>query len=282
MLGRLPPELLIHIFELALPPIETVSEYDKRERTLTSLSLVSRQYRDIAQLLLWRIFRPKKDHLHLSASFPRLSAYQGSASSGNILPEPQSPFTTCDHYNPTTARRELVELVGLGSQLDMLQVALQMYRNFPSDLPDSDVPVLLAFSLDWTGFLSIAHVSRFQHFQLDAWEDSRYKVPARSQRLEKDLRQLVDAVANLEQIKSLSLPFQFHPSSSSFLRPDQHTIRDNLLSTCTSRKVDVIWRMNSEKPVDDETVSKDFWRYAKELKRQKAVDTEGSSASGSA
>ncbi|GAA5866652.1 hypothetical protein JCM8547_002710 [Rhodosporidiobolus lusitaniae] len=80
MPATLPSELLLAIFELALPSIETVSKYDEREKLLHSLCLVSRQFRDIAQPLLRRIFRPKENQLHLAASFPCLSACTSNTS----------------------------------------------------------------------------------------------------------------------------------------------------------------------------------------------------------
>ncbi|GAA5866722.1 hypothetical protein JCM8547_002737 [Rhodosporidiobolus lusitaniae] len=51
----LPSDLLLAIFELALPSIET--------------------FLAIAQPLLWRVFRPKSNKSHLAASFPRLAKH---------------------------------------------------------------------------------------------------------------------------------------------------------------------------------------------------------------
>ncbi|GAA5859753.1 hypothetical protein JCM8547_007012 [Rhodosporidiobolus lusitaniae] len=121
----------------------------------------------------------------------------------------------------------------------------------------------------------LSTVSRFQHFHLDAWQDSDYDRPFKYLTPKEALQKLVKAVAHDAHMRSLSLPSQLHPSFSSSLEPDQHSTRDDLLSTFTSRKVNVIWRLDSKKPVDDEGVSRDFWTYAKELKRRKVIEAEG-------
>ncbi|GAA5914050.1 hypothetical protein JCM6882_001833 [Rhodosporidiobolus microsporus] len=54
MLDRLPPELLDHILELAVPPASTLNEAKPREETLRQCSLVSQAVRERAQALLWR------------------------------------------------------------------------------------------------------------------------------------------------------------------------------------------------------------------------------------
>ncbi|GAA5866681.1 hypothetical protein JCM8547_002722 [Rhodosporidiobolus lusitaniae] len=206
----LPSEFLLAIFEFALPSAETVSEYNEREKTLTSLCLVSRQFCEIAQPLIWRIFRPRRT----TFASPRL-----------LLASPQI----------STGQTSLVEPIGLNNQLDMMQVGIWTSRSSSSDLPDRDVPVLLAFALNWTEYLLTAHVARFRHFQLDAWETR-----AMSGR------------------KPISKP----PSrlSAGSVEPSPN------MRTC---------RLDSKKPVDDEAVSKEFWACAKELKREEALEAEG-------
>ncbi|GAA5871366.1 hypothetical protein JCM8547_002647 [Rhodosporidiobolus lusitaniae] len=171
----------------------------------------------------------------------------------------------------------LVEPASLANQLDMMQVVIGRIEGFPADLLKRDVPVLLTFSLAWADELSTCR--RFQHFHLMAWEDSDYFSSCKPTEL---LQKLVEIIASHTQIKSLSLPYQLHSSSSSSLHPDQHSTRDDLLSTCASRGLDIIWRLGSKKPVDDEAVSRDFWRYAKELKRKKAMQAEGGGGNGNA
>ncbi|GAA5859794.1 hypothetical protein JCM8547_007031 [Rhodosporidiobolus lusitaniae] len=326
----LPSKLLLAIFELAIPSIRTVSECEQRQKTFLNLCLVSCRFHDIAQPLLWRIFRPKEDKLHVAASFPRLAkhiyvfeprekirharaifkavehmpqlvdfrltgytevskpkfhtishlehlflddmqiasfasvVFRNLAtftfhnvwpfrnSEGVLLPAASFPnlkdlFSTSQDYNSSTRKTSMVEPVGLGNQLDMMRVVLWRLGCGPSDLLDRDVPVLLTFGRTWPGELSSE--SHFEHFQLDAWRDS-----------------------DLEQLSSA------HPKPREALRkpaPDQHTLRDNLLSTCAARKIDIIWRLNSKDYVDDLGVSKEFWRCAKVLKRKKALEAEG-------
>ncbi|GAA5866654.1 hypothetical protein JCM8547_002711 [Rhodosporidiobolus lusitaniae] len=80
-------------------------------------------------------------------------------------------------------------------------------------------------------------------------------------------------------MRSLRLSSQLHPSSP-LLKSGLVTIRDDPLGTCASRKINIIWRMNSKEPVHDIGVSKEFWAYAKELKRKKAIEAEGGAGGG--
>ncbi|GAA5859721.1 hypothetical protein JCM8547_006999 [Rhodosporidiobolus lusitaniae] len=201
-------------------------------------------FRDLVPLTMHDLYFPMNNTaVHLPSScFPSLEAL----------------YTTCEQYNNLTGQMSLVEPAALGNQLDLLQVSLKTHQVFPSDLPDRDVPVLLAFSLEWINFLLMADVSWFRHFQLNAWAQSRYDDPWQFHAHKLALQQLREAVAAHAHLKSLSFPCLLHPSSSSSLESDQHSIRDDLLTTCASRNVDIIWRLNSKKPVDDEAVSKDF------------------------
>ncbi|GAA5866716.1 hypothetical protein JCM8547_002734 [Rhodosporidiobolus lusitaniae] len=353
----LPSELLLEIFELALPSSETVSESAEREKTLFSLCLVSHQFRDIAQPLLWRIFRPEKNHLHLAASSPRLFAHvrvfqpkyfvtsfpplvkaasqmshlvafhcAGNAdisetqlrqlkdvqhlhlhnvvapsfssvvfrnlvslavhglprpvgSTAALLPSWSLPslkalYTTCEHYNGSTGRTELVEPIGLGDQLDMLQVFVLSYRTFPSDLPDRDTTVLVVVADYCIEYGSFSAVSRFQHFQLNAWNEAKEAGRSNRRRTPKQtLQQLLQTVASHAYMRSLSLPSRLHTSSP--LESELAATRDDLLTTCVSRGIDIIWRLESKEPDDDKGVSRDFWRYAKGLKKKKALEAEG-------
>lgn len=55
MLSSLPPELLHQIIESTVPRTFHTKTYDDRQRTLCSISLVSKQFRAIAQPLLHEI-----------------------------------------------------------------------------------------------------------------------------------------------------------------------------------------------------------------------------------
>ncbi|GAA5859756.1 hypothetical protein JCM8547_007013 [Rhodosporidiobolus lusitaniae] len=93
----LPAELLFHIVDLSLAPDETVSAYGERQTTLTSFCLVSHQFRDIAQLLLWRIFRPKSNNLALAASFPCLAKHIGVFEPREVKWSDQAIFKAVKH-----------------------------------------------------------------------------------------------------------------------------------------------------------------------------------------
>ncbi|GAA5866721.1 hypothetical protein JCM8547_002736 [Rhodosporidiobolus lusitaniae] len=123
----------------------------------------------------------------------------------------------------------------------MMQVAIWMRESFPSDLLNRGVPILLAFSMG--GVDELPAVSHFQHFLLEAWRDSDDEHLLTFCKPKEALQKLVEAVANHAQINSLSLPSQLHPSSIASLAPDQHSIRDDLLTTCSLHNVHVIWRL---------------------------------------
>ena len=55
MLSSLPPELLHQIIESTVPHSFHTTTYDDRQRTLSSLSLVSKRFRAIAQPLLYEV-----------------------------------------------------------------------------------------------------------------------------------------------------------------------------------------------------------------------------------
>ncbi|GAA5855777.1 hypothetical protein JCM8547_000352 [Rhodosporidiobolus lusitaniae] len=59
MLDRLPVELLLDILELTLPPETAYSAYRERQNVLHDYSRVSKAVCQVAQPLLWRVFRPK-------------------------------------------------------------------------------------------------------------------------------------------------------------------------------------------------------------------------------
>ncbi|GAA5859774.1 hypothetical protein JCM8547_007021 [Rhodosporidiobolus lusitaniae] len=319
----LPVELLFHIVDLALSPDETISEYGECEKLLTSLFLVSRQLRDIAQSLLFRIFRLELNHLvllhypllakhvyilspkedvkdlgylaemvqylpnltevrlrgcksiltaqlsvlieHLSLSNSTTSSFSSvvfhnlvSLTIHNVgrighrsaylfpcaaFPSLEAVYTTSSNLSFIHGR-EFIEPRGLKKgQLDMLQVHIEQNEFFPSDLLQRGTPVLLTLDLRFAIALGGG-------------------------------TPLIEHVEASVTLKSLSLPSQFHPSSH-LLQTELVPFRDKIFATCASRKIDIIWRLDSKEPVDDEAVSRDFWRYAKELKRKKTGEAEG-------
>ncbi|GAA5900470.1 uncharacterized protein JCM6883_002854 [Sporobolomyces salmoneus] len=69
MLSSLPPELLRDIIESSVPRTYHSTSYDDRQATLRSRSLVSRQFREIAQPLLFEVVHIVSDpQLNLLAS----------------------------------------------------------------------------------------------------------------------------------------------------------------------------------------------------------------------
>jgi hypothetical protein len=94
-----------------------------------------------------------------------------------------------------------------------------------------------------------------------------------------DLERLSIHIKSSKIIKSLSLPASFQNPSSLDAPPP--AARQSLLDTCIAKKVDIVWRPFAKSSEDDRGVSRDFWEYAKELKRKKQIEAVGASASRS-
>lgn len=77
------------------------------------------------------------------------------------------------------------------------------------------------------------------------------------------------------QLETLSLPSQLHSTRPppAFAQP-----QIDLLGLCLRRRIRVLWRLDSKVPADDYGVDREFWEYAKGLKRQKEI--EGAEKSG--
>lgn len=91
---------------------------------------------------------------------------------------------------------------------------------------------------------------------------------------------MLDFVKKSETIKSLSLPLTLSPSST--LLRLATSARDEIIQLCHKRGIDLIWRPYSVSREDDIAVSRDFWAYAKGLKRRsKELETEEASIGGS-
>jgi hypothetical protein len=64
------------------------------------------------------------------------------------------------------------------------------------------------------------------------------------------------------------------------LSSGQNDERLLLLRVCEDKKVDIIWRYEAKTAADDVGVSKDFWEYAKELKKKKQLEAAAEVNSG--
>jgi hypothetical protein len=139
-------------------------------------------------------------------------------------------------------------------------------------------PVLLSFDFLDGAYLYEHPFISYEHFLLIAPHEST----ASSTELPVVLflKVLVGSLRLHEHIRSLSLPSFLSPSSP--LSPALAGVRGDLLSVCRARNIDIVWRYNSKRAEDDIAVSKDFWEYAKELKRKKErVEAEGASLGAS-
>jgi hypothetical protein len=147
-------------------------------------------------------------------------------------------------------------------QLDMLQVA----RRCPPVTGSRLYPVLL--TVDLTDFYSnTGALPLFEHFFLCTWS-------GRQDDADQGLLCLASFI-DRSSLASLSLPAKLLPSSTlpnslPPLSPAVATARDVLLRACEGSGVDVIWRRDCFEPEDDRGLSRDFWEYAKELRRKRA------------
>jgi hypothetical protein len=121
--------------------------------------------------------------------------------------------------------------------------------------------------------LAVRPEPQIQHLQYPATSHSR-----------KDADNVFDLSFYVEDspyLRSLCLPSALSRSHPD--RPGLDRGRDQLLEACRVRNVDIIWRPYANKPEDDFGISKEFWGYAKEVKRKNREQTEaeGGRASGS-
>lgn len=68
-------------------------------------------------------------------------------------------------------------------------------------------------------------------------------------------------------IESVSPPIALHPSQH--LLPIVRTARNALLAACEARGVEILWRLYAPMEREDIAFSRDYWEYAKELKRKR-------------
>jgi hypothetical protein len=215
-------------------------------------------FKDLVSLTLYNVTstRNTKNALFPAASFPSLRAVyvQGST----------------DWW---TGRRTFVEPTGLRQgQLDFMQVHVSDKGIFPPDLHNRGAPILLSLPLSSSHTLNSPALGQFEHFLflLDPFANDY------STRLSLlDLRLFVQSQTSIE---SISLPSTFSPSSPASSGVASH--RDAVLLACASRKIDVVWRLHSKKSADDVGISRDFWEYAKGLKKKKQLEAVAVGSSG--
>ncbi|GAA5873754.1 hypothetical protein JCM8547_005940 [Rhodosporidiobolus lusitaniae] len=75
MLDRRPVELLLDILELTLPHESAYSAYRERQNLLLEDCRVCKAVCRVAQRLLWRVFRPKKNLVWSLQSSPHLAKH---------------------------------------------------------------------------------------------------------------------------------------------------------------------------------------------------------------
>jgi hypothetical protein len=127
-------------------------------------------------------------------------------------------------------------------------------------------PVLL--TVDLTDFYhDTSSLRLFQHLFLCTWS-------GRQDDADHGLLRLASFIDTSSGLASLSLPAKLLPSSTlpeslPPLSPAVAAARDVLLRACDGSGVDVVWRRSCFEPEDDRGVSRDFWEYAKELKRKR-------------
>ncbi|GAA6036080.1 hypothetical protein JCM8097_006603 [Rhodosporidiobolus ruineniae] len=180
-----------------------------------------------------------------------------------------SAFPHLRAFYTEASPEDVVDLQAL-VELDMLQIRVHWGKPAVSSngLP---YPVLVSFDLGQVDGHSFTDYRNFSHFQLDSSlhkDTSGSDGGLTSHHLE--MSALTNFVKNASSLLSFSLPLEFHPSTS--LPPDRRYLRYQLIKALEDRNVKIIWRLNSREAADDVEVSREFWRYAKELKARKALE----------
>ncbi|GAA5871352.1 hypothetical protein JCM8547_002643 [Rhodosporidiobolus lusitaniae] len=289
----LPVELLFHIVDLALSPDESVSEYGECEKLLTSLCLVSRQLGDFAQPLLFRIFRPELNHLVL-LHYPRLAKHVYILSPTEEVKD-LGYLAEMIQYLPNLAevrlrgcksisKAQLSALCGI-EHLSLSNSTTCSFSSVSSATSAASLSTVSAGPGTASGagttaleFIEPRGLKKGQLDMLQVHVEQRDIFPG-------DLLQrgtpvlltieLQDTMAEHRSSTSNPLPSLAIPVRLFLTRSRACPSSRQSLSTCASRKINIIWRLNSKKPVDDEAVSRNFWRYAKELKRKTATEAKG-------
>jgi hypothetical protein len=161
-------------------------------------------------------------------------------------------------------------------QLDMVQIDhFQNDHSFPHDFKQryAGVPILLRLI---GGFSSVASghgpkPSDYEHLS--------FSFDMEGVRSVEELKNMLRLVQSHSLLKSLCLPISLSLSRS--IPSDLSSTRDDLLTECSKKGIDVVWRINSLKPEDDVGLSRDFWRYAKGLKKKKQLEAAAAAAGSS-
>lgn len=138
----------------------------------------------------------------------------------------------------------------------------------PSDLGKRGAAVVLsvgARDVEW--MTTIAELASFDHLLIQ-------DIVLSNSMTSTYLSSLVALLETRENTLSLSLPITL--SRSSPLSPSIAAVRDRLLLTCAFRNIDIVWHPYYRAWEDGLGVSNEFWAYAKDLKRKKQLEAEGS------
>jgi hypothetical protein len=160
-------------------------------------------------------------------------------------------------------------------QLDMVQIDHFQddhfcRRNFKQRY--AGVPVLVRLMADFPR-RPLGRVAKPEEYEHLGFSDDLEGV-----RSVQALAELLHLVQSHTLLKSLCLPISL--SLSQPLPSNLSSTRDALLKECSTKGIDVIWRLNSMKPEDDACLSRDFWDYAKGLKKKKQLESAAEGSSG--
>jgi hypothetical protein len=161
-------------------------------------------------------------------------------------------------------------------QLDMVQIDhFQNDYSFPHDFKQRyvGVPILLRLIGD------ISSVVPGRGPKLSDYEHLSFSFDTEGVRSVEELKKLLRLVQSHSLLKSLCLPITLAPNRR--LPSDLSSTRDDLLTECSNKGIDVVWRVNSMGPEDDACLSRDFWQYAKGLKKKKQLEAQEASSGGS-
>jgi hypothetical protein len=160
-------------------------------------------------------------------------------------------------------------------QLDMVQIDhIQNDFSFPGDFKQRyvGVPVLVRVTPYFP------YIPSGRGPKLSDCEYLDYSFDAEGAHAVQELTELLNLVQSHLLLKALCLPISL--SLSRPLPSDLSSTRDDLLTECSRKGVDIIWRVNSLKPEDDVGLSRDFWEYAQGLKKKKQLEAAVTGSSG--
>ncbi|GAA6036111.1 hypothetical protein JCM8097_006621 [Rhodosporidiobolus ruineniae] len=299
MLDRLPPEILIIILDLVVPPPYAFSSVDflrthpdlaehvhilRRERRVVYRDPLLEDEAILPNLLELRLLCGNPDTncefwylVHLTLAGVTLTCHLTDVPDAFRLFRPAA-FPSLRAVYTTTTDEMTGKLVDFTSfpRLDMVQVNLIDHNLFTARLASSRSTSLLAtFCLDQAPLLDslTLSVGPFAHFQLD-WNPVQALTWGRVSRgfAEDGVATLVRFICSAPQgqIQSFSLPFMLHPSAPT--TPTRARYRDEILGALEKRGVEVVWRWEAREQEDDIAVNREFWAYAR---RNRAVEVVG-------